>query len=146
MFLGRGNTSGDAVVYLPQDKVLVTGDLVVYPIPYVYDGYPSDWIQTLDKLSQFDADAIVPGHGPILHDRSHIFLIRDLLTSAVDQMNTRLKQTRPAMFQSLDDVKGAVDLAAFRPRFAGTDKELAAEFDDMTAHLVKVVFQEASLR
>jgi cyclase len=146
MFLGRGNTSGDAVVYLPKKKVLVTGDLVVYPIPYIYDGYPSDWIQTLQKLSQFDADAIVPGHGPILHDKSHILLIRDLLTSAVDQMNARLTQTRPAMFQSLDDVKGVVDLAAFRPRFTGTDRDLAAEFDDMTTHLVKVVFQEASLR
>jgi len=146
MYLGRGNTSGDAVVYLPKKKVLVTGDLVVYPIPYVYDGYPSDWIRTLEKLSQFDADAIVPGHGAILHDKSHILLIRDLLTSAVDQMDTRLAQTRPAMFQSLDDVKGAVDLAAFRTRFAGTDKDLAAEFDDMTAHLIKVIFQEASLR
>lgn len=146
MFLGRGNTSGDAVVYLPKKKVLVTGDLVVYPIPYVYDGYPSDWIETLGKLSLFEADAIVPGHGPILHDTSHILLIRDLLTSAVDQMNTRLSQTSPAMFQSLNDVKGAVDLSAFRQKFAGTDKDLAAEFDDMTTHLIKVVFLEASLR
>ena len=98
-----------------------------------------------------DASAVpfeLPFELPIFekHDKSHILLIRDLLTSAVDQMNARLTQTRPAMFQSLDDVKGVVDLAAFRPRFAGTDRDLAAEFDDMTTHLVKVVFQEASLR
>ena len=43
-------------------------------------------------------------------------------------------------------MKGAVDLSAFRPRFAGDDKDLAAAFDEMTATLVKVVFDEASLR
>ena len=50
------------------------------------------------------------------------------------------------MFQSLDEVKGAVDLTPFRQRFAGTDKDLATSFDDMAANLIKVVFQEASLR
>ena len=39
-FLGRGNTAGDAVAYLPNEKIVVAGDLVVYPIPYIYDGYP----------------------------------------------------------------------------------------------------------
>ena len=64
-FLGRGNTAGDAVVYLPKEKIVVAGDLVVYPIPYIYDGYPSEWVQTLQNLAQLDADAIVPGHGPM---------------------------------------------------------------------------------
>ena len=62
-FLGRGNTGGDAVAYLPQEKIVVAGDLVVYPIPYDYDGYPSEWIGTLQKLAELDAGAIVPGHG-----------------------------------------------------------------------------------
>src|SRR5205823_4582255 len=38
-FLGRGNTNGDAVVYLPKERIAVAGDLVVYPLPYMYDGY-----------------------------------------------------------------------------------------------------------
>jgi glyoxylase-like metal-dependent hydrolase (beta-lactamase superfamily II) len=145
-FLGRGNTAGDAVAYLPKEKIVAAGDLVVYPIPYIYDGYPTEWIQTLQNLSQLDADTIVPGHGPVMHDKTHILLIRDLLKSAVDQMNAKLRQTRPAMFQKLDDVKGAVDLTPFLQRFAGTDKDRIAEFDDMTANLIKVVFEEASLR
>ncbi|MGC2109233.1 MAG: MBL fold metallo-hydrolase [Candidatus Korobacteraceae bacterium] len=145
-FLGRGNTAGDAVVYLPKEKIVIAGDLVVYPIPYIYDGYPTEWIQTLQNLSQLDADTIVPGHGPIMHDKTYIFLVRDLLQSAVDQMNARLRQGGPAMFQSLDQVKGAVDLTPFQQRFAGSDKDLTAAFDDMTTNLVKVVFEEASLR
>jgi hypothetical protein len=92
-----------------------------------------------------DARTIVPGHGPVMHDKAHLFLIRDLLQSAVDQMTTKLGQTRPAMFQTLDEVKGGVDLKPFRQRFAGTDPGLGAEFDDMAANLVKVVFEEASL-
>jgi glyoxylase-like metal-dependent hydrolase (beta-lactamase superfamily II) len=145
-FLGRGNTPGDAVVYLPKERIVVAGDLVVYPIPYVYDGYPSEWIETLQRLASLEAVAIVPGHGPVLRDKAYIFLMRDLLRSAEEQMNAKLMQTSPAMFQKLDDVRGAVDLSPFRERFAGKDQELGAQFDDMAANLVKVVFQEASLR
>jgi len=145
-FLGRGNTAGDAVVYLPKEKIAIVGDLVVYPIPYIYDGYPTEWIRTMQNLGQLEADTIVPGHGPVMHDKMYIFLIRDLLKSAVDQMNAELKRTGPAMFQTLDGVKGAIDLTPFRPRFAGSDKDLTLAFDDMASNLVKVVFEEASLR
>lgn len=145
-FLGRGNTAGDAVVYLPKEKIVIVGDLVVYPVPYIYDGYPSEWVQTLQNLCQLDADAIVPGHGPILHDKAYIFLLRDLLKSAVDQLNAKLRQTGPAMFRTLDEVKEAVDLTPFRQRFAGSDEKKRAAFDDMATHLIKVVFEEASLR
>jgi hypothetical protein len=81
-----------------------------------------------------------------MHDKSYICLVRDLLKSAVDQMNAGLKRTGPAMFQTLDQVEGTVDLTAFRQRFAGSDKDLAVAFDEMTANLLKVVFEEASLR
>ncbi len=145
-FLGKGNTAGDAVAYLPNEKIVVAGDLVVHPIPYIYDGYPVEWIQTLQSLGQLDADTIVPGHGPVLHDKTYLSLMRDLLKSALDQMNAYLKRTGPAMFRTLDEVKGAVDLTPFRLRFIGEDKDMAAAFDDMAANLVKVAFEEASLR
>ncbi len=145
-FLGRGNTSGDAVAYLPKEKIVVAGDLVVYPVPYIYDGYPAEWAETLQKLAALDAKAIVPGHGPVLRDRVYLGLCRELLLSAVEQMNAKLRQTGPAMFQSLDDVKAGVDLSPFKERFAGGDKKLEAQFDEMAANLVKVAFTEASLR
>jgi len=145
-FLGRGNTPGDAVAYLPREKILVAGDLVDHPLPNVYDGYPDEWIHTLDNLAELDANTIVPGHGPVLHDKTYIYLLRDLMQSAVDQVNEKLRQTAPAMFQTVDDVKGSVDLTAFRQRFAGNDAELAAAFDNVAARLVKLVFDEARLR
>jgi cyclase len=145
-FLGKGNTAGDAVVYLPKEKIVITGDLVVYPVPYIYDGYPVEWIQTMENLAALDSDTIVPGHGTILHDKAYILLIRDLLKSAVDQMDAKLQQTGPAMFQTLEGVKSGVDLTPFRQRFAGSDKDRGAAFDDMTTNLTKVVFEQATLR
>ena len=88
--LGRGNTPGDAIVYLPKEKILVAGDLVVYPIPYTYDGYPAEWIQTLQNLARLDAQTIVPGHGPILHDKTYLYLVGNLLQSAAAQPDARL--------------------------------------------------------
>jgi cyclase len=144
--LGRGNTPGDAIAYLPKEKILVAGDLLVYPIPYTYDGYPSEWIQTLRKMGELDATTIVPGHGPILHDKTYLYLVADLLQSAVDQVRARIRQLGHPGFYSVDKVKDAVDLTPFRAKFAGNDKDLQAEFDDMTVHLVKLVFNEAALR
>ena len=145
-FLGRGNTAGDAVVYLPREKIVVAGDLVVYPIPYIYDGYPVEWIQTLQNLNQLDADTIVPGHGPVMHDKTYILLVRDLMKSAVDQMNAKLAQAGPAMFLTIADVKVSIDLTPFQQRFTGDNQDLIAAYNDMTANLVKVLFEEASLR
>jgi cyclase len=144
--LGRGNTPGDAIVYLPKEKILIAGDLLVHPIPYTYDGYPAEWAQTLQAMAQLDAAIIVPGHGPVLHGKDYLYLVTDLLKSAVEQLRARIRQIGHPGFHSLDDVKGSVDLTAFRVKFAGEDKDLQAEFDDMTTHLVKIAFSEAAQR
>jgi cyclase len=144
--LGRGNTPGDAIVYLPKEKILIAGDLLVHPIPYTYDGYPAEWAQTLQNMAQLDAAIIVPGHGPVQHGKDYLYLVTDLLKSAVEQLRARIRQIGHPGFHSLDDVKGAVDLAPFRAKFAGDDKDLQAEFDDMTTHLVKIAFSEAAQR
>ncbi len=144
--LGRGNTPGDTIVYLPKEKILVAGDLLVYPVPYTYDGYPAEWVQTLQRMAQLDAGTIVPGHGPILHDKAYLYLVTDLLKSAVEQVRGRIRVIGHPGAHSLEDVKGSVDLTPFRQRFAGDDKDVQAEFDDMTGHLVKIAFNEAALR
>ncbi|HNN08661.1 MAG TPA: MBL fold metallo-hydrolase [Azospira sp.] len=67
MQLGRGHTKGDTVVWLPQQKVLFSGDLVEYDAAcYTGDAYLADWPQTLDNLSALCADKLVPGRGPAL--------------------------------------------------------------------------------
>jgi cyclase len=145
-FLGRGNTSGDALVYLPKEKILVAGDLLVRPVPYTYDGYPSEWVQTLHKMAELDATTIVPGHGSIMHDKTYLNLVADLMQSAVDQVRARIRQIGFPGGHTLDDVKGSVDLTPFRPKFAGDDKDRQGQFDDMAGQLVKITFSEAAQR
>jgi glyoxylase-like metal-dependent hydrolase (beta-lactamase superfamily II) len=65
--LGRGHTKGDTVVWLPQDRVLLSGDLVEFDAtPYAGDAYFQDWPRTLDKLAALNPRALVPGRGPAL--------------------------------------------------------------------------------
>ncbi|HET9699095.1 MAG TPA: MBL fold metallo-hydrolase [Terriglobales bacterium] len=145
-YLGKGNTAGDAIAYLPKEKILVAGDLVAYPTPNTFDGYPSEWVDTMDRLAALDADTIVPGHGPVMHDKKYLLLVRDLLKSARDQVNATLSAIGPPMFSGFDGVKSAVDLSAFRERFAGNDKNQGERFDAVAAALVKLLFEEAGLR
>ena len=65
LHLGRAHTEGDVFVYLPREKVVITGDAVIGWTPYMGDGYPEDWASTLDRLAQLDFDHIVMGHGDV---------------------------------------------------------------------------------
>ena len=65
--LGRGHTKGDTVVWLPQDRVLLSGDLVEFDAtPYAGDAYFQDWPQTLRNIAALKPRALVPGRGPAL--------------------------------------------------------------------------------
>ncbi len=67
MQLGRGHTKGDTVVWLPQEKILFSGDLVEYAAtPYTGDAYLTDWPATLDAVAALGAEKLVPGRGAAL--------------------------------------------------------------------------------
>ena len=67
MQLGRGHTKGDTVLWLPEDKVMLSGDLVEYgATPYCGDAYYQDWPATLDALAAFNPEKLVPGRGAAL--------------------------------------------------------------------------------
>jgi cyclase len=83
MLLGRGHTDGDLYVYLPKDKVLVAGDGVVDCMPFIGDGYPEEWPQTVAALEKLDIDQIVVGHGDPAPKR-HLTFFRNYLTDLVD--------------------------------------------------------------
>jgi cyclase len=146
LHLGRGHTPGDTVVYLPKEKILAVGDLLVYPVPHAsFNGYPAEWVQTLHKMGELDVTTIVTGHGPVLHDKTYLYLVADFFQSAIDQVRARISQLGNPGFYPVDDVKGAVDLTPFRAKFAGDNKDLQAEFDDLAPHLVELVFKSESL-
>ena len=67
MQIGRGHTKGDTVVWLPQERVLFSGDLVEYDAtPYTGDAYLQDWPAALDAIAALKPQALVPGRGAAL--------------------------------------------------------------------------------
>jgi glyoxylase-like metal-dependent hydrolase (beta-lactamase superfamily II) len=65
--LGRGHTKGDTVVWLPQQRVLFSGDLVeCEATPYAGDAYYEDWPATLDAIGALNPEKLLPGRGPAL--------------------------------------------------------------------------------
>ncbi len=63
---GGGHTESDAFLYLPNERILFAGDLVVIEDhPWMGHGDPAEWDRILDKLAAFDIATIAPGHGPV---------------------------------------------------------------------------------
>ncbi len=71
-FLGRAHTGGDVVVFLPAERLVFTGDMMLGGPPWPGDGWVNEWPATLERLKQLDFDLILPGHGPYFLDRELI--------------------------------------------------------------------------
>jgi glyoxylase-like metal-dependent hydrolase (beta-lactamase superfamily II) len=64
--VGPAHTKGDAIVYLPKERVAFTGDILfVGSHPIVWEGPVQNWIDACDRLLELDVDVVVPGHGPL---------------------------------------------------------------------------------
>ena len=73
MQLGRGHTKGDTVVWLPDDRVLFSGDLVEFDAtPYTGDAYLQDWPATLDAIAALEPEKLVPGRGAALRNPAEV--------------------------------------------------------------------------
>jgi cyclase len=67
-----GHTAGQSAVYIPQERVVFTGDNVFHRVQtYLHEAYPEDWLKSLRKIGELDVDTIIPGHGEIC-DKSYL--------------------------------------------------------------------------
>lgn len=135
LHLGPGNTAGDVAAYLPKEKVVIAGDLLDYPVPYLGGGFPNEQIETLHNLSLLDAQTIVPGHGEILRDKAYLNMVVEFIgvvTSSVQAQIYRLGSGPAKLEQVRAAVLKDVDFDAWRQRFAGDDKDSREFFDTFT--------------
>jgi glyoxylase-like metal-dependent hydrolase (beta-lactamase superfamily II) len=137
LFLGRANTAGDAIVDVPDAKVVMTGDVLVRPFPFATQSYIREWAAVLRRIEAMDVQAIVPGHGPVMHDKEYLRLVAGLLESIDTQVRAAWQ---PGM--SLDELRARVDLADFRARIAGDSAFIGANFDAMARSAVERARQE----
>jgi cyclase len=91
----RAVTPGDAFLYLPREKIVVTGDLLVNPISFALSCYPSGWLKTLERIDALDATTIVPGHGDPLTNKT-------LLRATMDVFRALLRDGKAAKERGLD--------------------------------------------
>jgi len=84
-WLGNAHTNGDVFVYLPKEKILVTGDALHGWTPFMGDSYPYDWITTLDKAEKLDFDQVLGGHGDVMRGKEKFELWKQYLRDLMDQ-------------------------------------------------------------
>jgi cyclase len=120
-----GHTLGDTAVWLPKEKILISGDLVIAPVPYGGPDHYNEWIASLDRLIALNAAAIVPGHGEVEFSNDYMVLERDLFQSLMDQAVAAVGERR-----SLADFKKSLDLSAFETKLIHGDPELQWGWDN----------------
>jgi glyoxylase-like metal-dependent hydrolase (beta-lactamase superfamily II) len=140
--LGRGHTAGDLVVHLPKERIVIAGDLVVWPVPLV--GNPQsnigDWATTLKKLQELQPALIVPGHGPVMHDDSYVRMLVRLFSSVKQQVDAAV-----ARGETLEQTRKSVNLDELRKEFAGDSRVKRMLFATyVTSPAVAAAFREAS--
>ena len=143
-YLGRGHTSGDVVVYLPKERIVITGDLVISPVPYVGSpqSHPGEWGATLEKLLALQPSIIVPGHGPVLRDDSYVKLMVRLFASIKQQVEAAV-----ARGETLDQARKSVNLDEFQNAFAGNSRMRKLIFRNYVAGArVEAAFRDATAK
>lgn len=144
LHLGSGHTAADLVVHLPQEGILITGDLVVWPVPLVGNpqSHIGEWAETLDKLRALHPSIIVPGHGPVLRDDSYLKTLSAMFASIS-------KQTAAAVArgETLEQARKSVSLTEFRQQLAGDSPVRKLLFGNYVAFpAMAAAYEEAKAR
>src|SRR5215510_9328604 len=113
LYLGRGHTDTDVVVFLPKERIVCTGDLMESVPSYMGDSFPEDWIATLDRLKALDFDTVMPGHGVVFRGKGKIDAFQKYLRDVLTQTAALKKQRVPA-----EQAAAKVDLTTHATEFA----------------------------
>ncbi|WP_028969479.1 MBL fold metallo-hydrolase [Sphingomonas sp. URHD0057] len=132
-----GDAAATTVLYLPKEKILITGDTVSYPLPY-FTPPLSEHAKSIRQLAALDATTIVPGHGPAFHDKSYMLMEAELFEEVVRQTQAALRGGAV----TIDDVQAKVELSKFRDRFSKGDPDLAGQFDTAKLSMVRKAYIE----
>lgn len=134
-FPGKAHTSGDALVYFPQQHVLASGDLFLNrSSPAMDNGSAGNWIQALDQALQLPLEHVVPGHFE-LGSKADLQRFRDYLSDLFQQVRT-MQQRGDSLEQVRQNIK-MEKYANFRqyPKYQATFADNAAViYEQLQAH------------
>lgn len=142
-YLGRAHTAADLVIHLPNEGILITGDLIVFPVPLVGStSFPIEYVATLEKLLSLKHTILVPGHGPVMRDDLYAKQLIQLLTSIKQQTESAITRG-----ETLEQTRKSVNLDELKKQFAGDSPVKGFIFDNyVTSSGVAAAYKEATTK
>jgi glyoxylase-like metal-dependent hydrolase (beta-lactamase superfamily II) len=113
---GAGDTPGDAWVFLPAEKILITGDAVVHPVPYGFSKSPVEWVNSLEKVTALDFEILVPGHGEVQYGKAYLLQLIELLKACIEQVRQLVAENN-----SREEVRKMLDISVHEAKFTRND-------------------------
>jgi glyoxylase-like metal-dependent hydrolase (beta-lactamase superfamily II) len=125
---GNAHTAGDVIMWLPQDQIVATGDVVTGPIPLMPSPYTHGYVDVLMQIKALGFKTLVPGHGLVVHDSQYVDLLAETIRTVSTQMKACIAQglSKEAAFAK-------IDLSAVERRFTHGDPFLTNRFHDYVA-------------
>jgi cyclase len=141
-----GDATGSAVLHLPAEQVVVTGDVLVSPPdgqgppPWTTNSYAiAPWLASLRRLEAFDARVIVPGQGPAMRDKTYLRLTIRLFAAIIDGVQRALAR---GIYRA-DDIVPAIDLDDIGRQYPTGQTGPGTPFATMVGRLIRKAAQEA---
>jgi len=118
LYLGKGHTRSDSIIFVPQDRIAYVSELYFSDqFLYINDGYGVSWLKTLDAIEALPADIFVPGHGPIPEDpketrqglhrfRQMLVDLRDAVQKEIDRGATEDQAADAIKFPQYEQMQG----------------------------------------
>lgn len=118
LFFGRAHTGADLVVNLPKERIAITGDLMVHPVPLLGStSYPLEYATTLGRLKELGSRVYIPGHGPVMKDDSYLDKMIALASAVRDRSKAAYKAG-----ETVEQMRTKIDLADQSKIFAGDSR------------------------
>ncbi len=141
-----GDATGSAVLYLPAEKILITGDVLVAPEkdpgppPWTTNSYSiTPWLEALRGFEALDTAVIVPGQGPAFHDKMYLQRTARLYAAIIDQVHAALERG----VVKLDDVQAAVNVDAIGLEYTPGAAAPSPEFKSWVSRIAQKVYLES---
>ena len=126
------------MAWLPKQRVLASGDIVVAPVAFGGGSYPAEWKTTIDKIATYDFDVLVPGHGLPQRDKTYLRTIGESLDDVVSQARALADQNVP-----IENVQQKIDFTKQRTRLVNDDPWLLPWLEADWEPIAICAFEEA---
>jgi len=142
LYLHPAHTRGDLVAYVPEQKVLMVGDILTQPILWNWSSYPADYVRTLKALESLDIEKIIIGHGgPVLEGKTYLTNVRNAMEVLV-AFARRSREAGLVVEDALERGATDADIQGLRRQFVADNDQENGMFDQMVMWTIDRAYVE----